>query len=373
MFAPHRLQRFGVAVELLLAVRHVDEGDQAEHHALVAGGQVVQHLLGLFALELHVIGDGGRPVVGGVLLALPVGDVGFHPQQGVLHLAGGLVGGHRQDVNRQHHAAVKVAQLRDKAVLDIAGVVLQIQHAAEAAVDFEVVGGELHAVGAEPVLEAVTALGVLAQVEVERRRLARLEEIPQQTQPIGRGQLRRHRAELGQVGDQVSADAGEIGAGLVDIPLDDADGQVALAHHAVAGTGNLGAQHLVKFLAVMVEGVAVQRQQNRPLKIFLVDAPVMDGDLGRCAGVQRVEQGAVVEEHRHLVLFVRNGVVDVGEGPAFGILVAHLEDAVRPDLADGDGILHRARDFELDALLTFGGCQRLGQGRASGVVLVSGF
>src|SRR5699024_11272416 len=67
------------------------------------------------------------------------------------------------------------------------------------------------------------------------------------------------------------------------------------------------------------------------------------------------------------------GVVDVGERPAFGILVAHLEDAVRPDLADGDGVLHRARDFELDALLTFGGCQRLAQWRASGVVLVSGF
>ena len=175
------------------------------------------------------------------------------------------------------------------------------------------------------------------------------------------------------MGDQISADAGEIGAGLVDIPLDDADGQVALAHHAVAGTGNLGAQHLVKFLAVMVEGVSVQRQQHRALKIFLVDAAVVDRDLGRRAGIQRVEQGAVVEEHRHFVVLVGNGVVDVGEGPAFGILVTHLEDTVRPDLADGDGILHRARDFELDALLAFGSRQRFAQWRASGAVLVLGF
>ena len=373
VFAPHRLQRFGVAVELLLAVRHVDEGDEAEHHALVAGGQVVQHLLGFLALQFHIIGDGGRPVVGGVLLALPVGDVGLHPQQGVLHLAGGLVGGHRQDVNRQHHATVKVAQLRDKAVLDVAGVVLQIEHAAKAVVDFDVVGGELHAVRAEPVLEAVTALGVLAQVEVECGRLARLEEIPQQPQPVGRGQLRRHRAELGQVGDQVSADAGEVGAGLVDVPLDDADGQVALPHHAVAGAGGLGAQHLVEFLAVMVEGVTAQRQQHRPFKGFLVDTTVVDGDLGRCAGIKRVEQGTVVKEHRHFVVLVGDGVVDVGEGPAFGILVAHLEDAVRPDAADGDGVLHRARDLELDALLAFGGDQCFAQGRASRVVLVLGF
>ena len=179
MFAPHRLQRLGVTVELLLAVRHVNQRHEAEHHALVAGGQVVQHLLGLFSLQFHIVGNRGRPVVGGVLLALPVGNVGFHPQQRVLHLAGGLIRGHGQNVDRQHHAAVEVAQFRDEAILDVAGVILQIQHAAEAAVDLEVVGGELYAVGAEPVLEAVAALRVLAQVEVERRRLARLEEVPQ--------------------------------------------------------------------------------------------------------------------------------------------------------------------------------------------------
>src|SRR5699024_3474793 len=54
-----------------------------------------------------------------------------------------------------------------------------------------------------------------------------------------------------------------------------------------------------------------------------------------------------------------------------GILIAHLEDAVRPDAADGDGVLHRARDLELYTLLAFGGCQRLGQGRASGAVTFS--
>ena len=371
MFASYRLQGLGITVELLLAVGHVDERYQPEHHALVAGGQVVQHLLGLLALEFHVVGDRSRPVVGGVLLALPVGDVGFHPQQRVLHLAGGLVGGHRQDVDGQHHAAVKVAEFRDEAVLDIAGIILQIQHPPEAGVDLEVVGGELHAVGAEPVLEAVAALRVLAQVEIEGRRLTGLEEIPQQPQPVWRGQLRRHRAELGEMRDQVSADAGEVGAGLVDVPLDDADGQIPLPHHAVAGAGDLGAEHLVEFFAVVVEVVAVQGQQHRPLEVLLVDTAVVDGDLGRRAGVQGVEQGAVVEEHRHFVVFIGDGVVDVGEGPAFAVLIAHLEDAVRPDTADGDGVLHRARDLELDALLALGSCQRFGQWRASGAVTFS--
>ena len=340
MLAPHRLQSFGITVELLLTAGHVDERHQSEHHPLIAGRQVVQHLLGFLALQFHIIGDGGRPVVGGVLFTLPVGNVRFHPQQGVLHLAGGLVGGHRQDVDRQHHAAVEIAEFGDKAVLDVARVVLQIEHSPKAPIDLEVVGGELHAVGAEPILEAVAAFGVLAQVEVERGRLTGLEEIPQQAEAVWRGQLRRHRAELGEMRDQVSADAGEVGAGLIDVPLDDADGQIPLPHHTVTGAGDLGAQHLVEFFAVVVEGVAVQGQQHRPLEILLVDAAVVDGDLGRRAGVQGVEQGAV---------------------------------AVRPDAADGDGVLDRARDLELHALLALGGCQRFGQGRASGVLVISFF
>ena len=355
VLAPHRLQRLGVAIQLFLAVRHVDKGDEAEHHPLVAGGQVVQHLLGLLALQFHLIGNGGRPVVGGVLLALPVGNVGFHSQQGILHLAGSFVGGHRQDVDGEHHAAVEVTQFRDKAVLDVAGVVLQVQHTAKAVIDFEMVGRKLHTVGAEPILEAVAVPGVLTQVKVKSGRLASLEKVPQQPQPVGRGQLRRHRAEFGQVGDQVGTNACKVGAGFVDIPLDGADGQISLPHHAVAGAGDLGAQHPVEFLPVVVEGVAVQRQQHRPFKGFLVDTAVVNRDLGRRAGVQRVEQGAVVEEHRHLVILVGDGVVNVGEGPAFGILVTHLEDAVRPDAADGDGVLYRARDLELHVLLTLGG------------------
>ena len=32
------------------------------------------------------------------------------------------------------------------------------------------------------------------------------------------------------MGDEIGADAGEVGAGFVDVPLDDADGQVPLPH-----------------------------------------------------------------------------------------------------------------------------------------------
>ena len=86
------------------------------------------------------------------MAALPVGDIRFHAQQCTLQLAGGLIRRHRQDIDGQHQIAVKVAEFRHKAVLDVAGVVLQIQHPTITGIQLEMVGGKLHAVRAEPVL-----------------------------------------------------------------------------------------------------------------------------------------------------------------------------------------------------------------------------
>ena len=103
------VERFGVAVQLFLAVSQMHERHQSEHHALVAGRQVVQHFFRFLALQLHVIRNGRGKIVVGVLAALPVGNVRFHAQQCALQLAGGFVRGHRQDVDGQHQIAVKVA------------------------------------------------------------------------------------------------------------------------------------------------------------------------------------------------------------------------------------------------------------------------
>ena len=85
MPASHRKQRFGVAVQLFFGVGQMHQRYKAEHHPLVAGGQVVQHLLGFPALKLHVVGNHRRPVAVGVLLSLPVviqnGPFPAHKQQ----------------------------------------------------------------------------------------------------------------------------------------------------------------------------------------------------------------------------------------------------------------------------------------------------
>ena len=94
-----RVERFCVAVELLLIVRQMHQCHQSEHHPLVTGGQVVQHLLGFLALQFHIVRNGRGKIIVGVLAALPVSDVRFHAQQSALQLAGGFVRRHRQDVD----------------------------------------------------------------------------------------------------------------------------------------------------------------------------------------------------------------------------------------------------------------------------------
>ena len=44
-----------------------------------------------------------------------------------------------------------------------------------------------------------------------------------------------------------------------------------------------------------------------------------------------------------------DSIVDVGKRPCFGILVADLENPIRENAADGNGVLHTARNTELFA------------------------
>ena len=220
------------------------------------------------------------------------------------------------------------------------------------------VSGELHTAGAKPVFEMLATPGFLVDIELGCRRVRRAEEVAEDPQALIEGKFLRHRGQCRQLGGQISADAGKVGAGFLDVALDNADGKIPLPDDAVVALGDLGAQHLVEFFAVIVHPILLERQQDRPFEFFLVDPPVVQSDLGRGTGVQCVEQVAVVQEHCRLIFFAGNGIVDIGERPGLGELVAHLEDPVRPNAADGNTVLHAARNAELDALLF----PRFGQG-----------
>ena len=164
---------------------------------------------------------------------------------------------------------------------------------------------------------------------------------------------------------QIRADAGKVAAGLVRVALYHAYGQITLPHNAVAGAGDLCGQHLVEFVAVFVQTIILVGQQDAALELSLVDAAVINRDFRGCAGVEGVQQFRIVEEHTGLVLFAGDGVVDVGERPCFGIPVADLENPIRKDAADGDGVLYTARNTELFAFHLLRFCQGFNQAVSS--------
>ena len=141
------------------------ERDHGEQHPLVAGREVVQHFAGFLALLFQIIRHNSREVLVAVLPALPVGNVGFHTEELVLHLAHGFVGRHGDHVNGEHHAPVEVGQLQNHAVFDVAGVILEEQDATIMTSHFEVVTMKLQAVRADRVLEIMPALHGRLQVE----------------------------------------------------------------------------------------------------------------------------------------------------------------------------------------------------------------
>jgi len=169
-----------------------------------------------------------------------------------LQLAGSFVRRHRQDVNGQHQVAVKVAEFGHKAVLDVARVVLQIQHPAIPRIDLKMVRGKFHTVGAEPILEMLPALGVFVDVELCRSLFPCLEEVAENMQALVQRQFGCHRGKLGKVRHQIRADTGKVAASFVRVALYHAYGQITLPHNAVAGAGDLCGQHLVEFVAVFV-------------------------------------------------------------------------------------------------------------------------
>ena len=106
VLAGNGLKGFRVAVQFLFAVRQMHQRHHSEHHALVTGGEIIQHLTGFLALLFEVIRDNGGEVVVAVLPALPVGHIGFHAQQPVLHLTHRLVRGDGDHIDGQHERPV---------------------------------------------------------------------------------------------------------------------------------------------------------------------------------------------------------------------------------------------------------------------------
>ena len=354
MLAGHGENRLGIAVKLFFGVGADGQRDNGKHHSLVTGGEIVQKLLALLALQFHVIRHYRREVVIGVLAPLPVGDVGFHAQKPVFHFADCLIGGNRHNVDGEHHVPIEVGQLRHHVIFDIAGIIFEKQDAAVFFAQFQIVAVLLNSVRADIIAEVMAALHHLAGAEPELSFLALTVEIVQDTQALGGVQIHALGTQRCKVRNKVSPYTGKVGAGFFNVLFHNGNGDVFLLNNPVS-FGSFIQQYPIVLLPIRITEIPLHRHENGLLKIHLIYVAVVDIDFCYCAGVQRVQQLRIGQEHGFLVLTAGHKVIDVGELIGLGEFRPHQKNAVRPDTADGDHVLHLARDV-VAFLLLFGHC-----------------
>ena len=167
----------------------------------------------------------------------------------------------------------------------------------------------------------------------------------EQPQALGCVQLLPSRAQGGQAAGYLPRHPVKEGPGLPHVLPVGGEGEIALLDHAVGCVSDLSGEHVVVLLPVTVQAVPLGGQEDGALEVLPVHPLVVDGDLGDGPGVQGVEQLRPPQEHGRLVLLGGDGVVDVGKADGLGIGAAKTKDPIRPDAADGDGVLDGAGYF----------------------------
>ena len=221
-----------------------------------------------------------------------------------------FVGRHGDHVNGEHHAPVEIGQLQNHAVLDVAGVVLEEQDATVLTAHFEIIPMKFQTIRADRILEVVSTLHGCLQIK-RKRSFLRSEKAAQHIQPLGSVQLVGGRIEPRELGGHFACYTGEECTRFVYILFVNGNREKPLLFHAGGAAGDFAFQHPVELVHESVEAVAALREQDGIFKRLPVDLLVADRELGGRAAVQSVQQFAVAEEHGSLVLFGRDGIVDV--------------------------------------------------------------
>ena len=223
----------GIQVELLLGICRDNHRHNGKHHALVSGRQVVQKLLGLLALELHIIGDDSAEVVILILFALPVGDVGFNTQKSVLDLTDRFIRRDRDHIDGQHQISVQLGKLGEHTVIDIACVVFEEQNSCELFSELDVVCTPLHAVRANIIAKVMTHSRLFIDVHLEGSLIAGAVEVVKDTQSLYCIECNALGTESREMGCEIRTDSGKICSRLLNVLLAHGDSHVLLLRDTV--------------------------------------------------------------------------------------------------------------------------------------------
>jgi len=335
-----------IHIQLFLGIRGNDHGQDTEDHPLVTGGQVIQKLLAFLPLQFHIIGDNSGEIVVAVLAALPVGDVCLHTEKPVFHLSNSFICGDGYHIDGEHHVPVQIGQLGYEIILNVAGVVFEVQYPCEPIPNLEIVAVPLDGIRTDVVPEAVALAGRIPQREVELIFLSAAVEAVENLQPFHGVHGAAGGAKGSEVRGQVCFHTGKEAPGSIHILFADGNGQKFLLDNAVA-IGGLVQKHLIVFLPVVVQAIPLHGHEDGFFKVDLAHFMVEDGDFGGSSAIQTVDKGRVTPEHLFFVRFRGHLIIDVRKAEGFCVPSAGEKNPVLPDLLNGDHILDTARDHIL--------------------------
>ena len=277
-------QSIRVCIQLFLGIRKVDQGQHGQHHSLIPPGQIIHVFLGFSALLLHIVRDGSREIVVGILPALPVGDVGFHTQHLPFHFPDSFIGGNRDNIDGQHHAPALIRQLGDELIGNKGSIVLQIDHTGELSTQLQIIAVLLNGIRADIVLEIMTLFHHILHIEPEVYFLAAAVEVMEDTQLLRCIHFSRLSTQSCKPGSQFRSHPGEVGSCFCDVLLADGYRDILLLDNAVA-CGGLVHDDIVILPSEVVQIVTLQLHKHRFFKVLPVEVPVVDGDFGGSTAV----------------------------------------------------------------------------------------
>ena len=292
----NRKQCLGVRVQLLQAVRNMDQCNHSENHPLISLREVGEKFLGLSPELFQLIGNGCGKVVLVVLPLLPACNIRLNAQDTALYLPHGLIGGNGQNINREHEVSREVGQVGNHLIFDVTGIVLQKQHPAHLVTHLKVSGLEGKSIRANEVPEVEPTADGRCLVKGKILLLSGPEKVMEDTEPVVGGKRLGPGVQPSKALGQIGVHPPEIGSGLLDFPLRYGKGDVFLLNQIVAFGGPSG-QDLIGFPTIAVQLVPALFHQDLPLEVHRIDPAIDDGDF--CGGVSRqgVEHRAVGKEN----------------------------------------------------------------------------
>ena len=208
----------------------------------------------------------------------------------------------------------------------------------------------LYAVRADVVTEIMPQTRLPAHIKRECRLITGAIKVVENAQPLNGVQGHTLRAQICEMGGQISSNSHKICPCFLDVLLGHGDGNILFLRNAVCSR-RLVQEHIVILLAVLIQPVLLHGHQDGFLKIRPVQSVVIDGDLRGSSAVQAVQKLRVCQKHALFVLAARHQIVDVRESEGFGELIPNLKNAIRPDVLDGNKVLHFSRNLKLFLVL----------------------